>query len=199
LSEKAVELKNTIRKISEFSTDEYVENTRRTKEQQFLKYFQSCLSKLNLPNFNEPRYTQLYSISSFPYQGVELHKTVIAYHFALNKVIATTHGIHRFPFILDAVMKEDIDEDNRRKIFGFLNEFSPTDTQMIFSVSESLSDSKDDDTTTINIDLVNKHYFSDKGKVIQIGDGDSERTFLVPYDGEHIDLIQATLDLTNIA
>jgi hypothetical protein len=199
LADKATELTEILRKIEGFGVDEDIESTRHAKEQLFLTHFQSCLSKLNLSGFDEPRYNQLYKISSFPYQGVELHKTVIAYHFALNKLIANTQGIHRFPFILDAIMKEDIDEDNRRKIFSFLSEYSPNDTQMIFSVSESLSHSKDDGTTTNNIDLVNKQYFSGKGKIIQIGTGDSERAFLVDYNGQHEELIQSTLEMTNIA
>jgi len=86
----------------------------------FFSVFQGYLSKLGVSNFDEPRYKQLYKISSFPCQGVELHKTVMAYHFALNKLIAKTQGIHRFPFILDAIMKEDIDEDSRIKYLAFL-------------------------------------------------------------------------------
>lgn len=199
LSEKALELKDILREIEGFGIDKDVESIRHAKEQLFLTYFQNCLSDLNLSNFDEPRYKQLYKINSFPYQGVELHKTVIAYHFSLNKLIANTQGIHRFPFILDAVMKEDIDEENRRAIFRFLNDHAPRDTQMIFSVSESLSHSKDDDRTTNNIELVNENYFAGKGKIIQIGDGDSERSFLNEYSEEHDELIQSTLKMINIA
>jgi len=70
---------------------------------------------------------------------------------------------------------------------------------MIFSVSESLQNSKNDDSTTNNIDLVNKNHFAGKCNIIQIGDGDSERSFLVEYDGEYDELIQSTLEMTNIA
>ncbi|WP_144408571.1 hypothetical protein [Halomonas sp. KO116] len=199
LSEKAIELKGILNDIDSFGIDQNVESIRHTKEQIFLTYFQRCLSDLNLSNFDEARYKQLYKINSFPCQGVELHKTVIAYHFSLNKLIANTQGIHRFPFILDAVMKEDIDEENRRIIFKFLNDHAPSDTQMIFSVSESLSHSKDDDRTTNNIELVNKNYFSGKGKIIQIGNGDSERSFLNKYGGEYEELIQKTLRMINIS
>jgi len=199
LAEKAVELTGIIRDIEGVGVDEDIESIRHAKENIFSTHFQGYLSKLGVSNFDEQRYKKLYKISSFPCQGVELHKTVMAYHFALNKLISNTQGIHRFPFILDAIMKEDIDEDSRRKIFSFLNENFPNDTQMIFSVSESLQNSKNDDSTTNNIDLVNKNYFAGKCNVIQIGDGDSERSFLVEYDGEYDELIQSTLEMTNIA
>jgi hypothetical protein len=199
LSEKAIELTGVIRDIEGVGIDENIESIRHAKEKSFLVYFQSYLSKLGVPIFDESRYKQLYKISSFPCQGVELHKTVMAYHFALNKLIATTPGIHRFPFILDAIMKEDIDEDSRIKIFNFLSEYFPSDTQMLFSVSESLLHSEDDGSTTNNIDLVNKKFFAGRCNIIQIGDGDSERSFLVDYDGKYNELIQATLEMTNIA
>lgn len=199
IADKAVELTRILSEIDNIGADEDVENIRQAKEKLFLVYFKSCLTKLNVSLFDEPRYRQLYKISSFPCQGVELHKTVMAYHFALNMLIAKTQGIHRFPFILDAIMKEDIDEDSRTKIFSFLNEYTPNDTQMIFSVSESLIHSKKDDTTTNNIDLVNKQYFAGKAKVIQIGDGDSERTFLLKYNGQHDELIQSTLEMTSFS
>ncbi|PHQ24590.1 hypothetical protein CLH62_17015 [Marinobacter guineae] len=199
LSDKAVELKEIIREIEGFGVDKDIDSVRSAKEQLFWSYFKDCLSDLNLANFEESRYKQLYKINSFPRQGVELHKTVIAYHFALNKLISKTQGIHRFPFILDAVMKEDIEEENRKTIFLFLNDHAPSDTQMIFSVSESLSHSKGDDKTTNNIELVNEIYFSGKGKIIQIGDGDSERSFLNECGEDHEQLIQSTLDMINIA
>ena len=123
---------------------------------------------------------------------------MIAYHFALNKLISETKGIHRFPFILDAIMKEDIDEDNRAKIFSFLNEFTPNDTQMIFSVSESALDLENDNKTTNNINFANNKYFSGKCKIIQIGDGISERSLLMDKSENYKELINATLEMTNI-
>ena len=74
-----------------------------------MTYFHQCLADLGMSSFDELRHRLLYKISSFPCQGVELLKAVMGYHFALNKLISKTHGIHRFPFLLDAIMKEDID------------------------------------------------------------------------------------------
>ena len=198
LADKASELQQIIDEIEKIDTDENIESIRNAREKLFLEYFQDYLSKLNVSGFEEARYNRLYKINSFPYQGVELHKTVIAYHFALNKLIGNTKGIHRFPFILDAIMKEDIDEENRGKIFGFLNEFAPDDTQMFFSVSESSLHAENDKTTTNNINIVNKKYFAEKGKIIQIGDGNSERSLLTDQHGRHDKLVQSTLEMMDI-
>lgn len=197
LAAQAIKLDDVLSKIESFGADD-AEAERVSKEKVFVKLFNNCLSKLGLAGFEEKKYNSLYSINSFPYQGVELHKTIIAYHFAFNALISKNPNIHRFPFILDAVMKEDIEEHNRRKIFEFLNDFSPKDTQMIFSVSESLSDSVADDVTSNNIDKVNYDYFGGEANIIQIGDGDSERAFLSDNAGKYQDIIDSTLDMISI-
>jgi len=198
LAAQAIKLEDVLSEIESFGSDADADAERRSKERSFLSIFNRCLQSLGLARFEEGRYCNLYSINSFPYQGVELHKTIIAYHFALNSLISRTHNIHRFPFILDAVMKEDIDESSRRKIFEFLNEYAPKDTQMIFSVSESLSDSISDGVTSNNIQKVNRDFFSGAANVIQIGDGNSERAFLSDDDGELQGIINSTLDMISI-
>ena len=90
-------------------------------------------------------------------------------------------------------------EDNRIKIFKFIKKNSPSDTQIIFSVSESLLHAKCDEATSNNINSVNRNFFDGECKIIQIGDGDSERSFLSPYDGEYEELINETIEMTNVA
>jgi len=199
ISDKSSELTKVLGDIAEIGGDENIEESRSHKEKLFMTYFHEFLTELGIDYFDEPRHRLLYKIDSFPCQGVELHKAVMGYHFALNKLISKTHGIHRFPFVLDAIMKEDIDEGNRIKIFKFINKNSPSDTQIILSVSESLSHAKGDETTSNNINLVNENIFNGECKVIQIGDGDSERSFLSPYDGEFEKLISETIEMTNVA
>lgn len=82
------------------------------KEKDFKGIFKKYLNDMQLFNVTEPRYTDFYKINSFPFQGVELHKTVMSYHFALNSLIRETNNIHRLPFMLDAILKEDIDDRN---------------------------------------------------------------------------------------
>ncbi|SIS41886.1 hypothetical protein SAMN05421686_101118 [Thalassolituus maritimus] len=199
ISNKNTELIGVLDDIADIGEDENIEESRNNKEKLFSTYFHDCLTDLGMSSFDESRHRLLYKINSFPCQGVELHKAVMGYHFALNKLISKTQGIHRFPFLLDAVMKEDIDEGNRITIFKFINKHSPKDTQTIFSVSESLSHAKDDETTSNNINLVNDNFFNGSSKIIQIGDGNSERSFLSPYDGNHEELINETIEMTNLA
>ncbi len=199
ISDKNTELTKVLDDIAEIGEDENIEESRSHKERLFMTYFHQCLADLGMSSFDELRHRLLYKISSFPCQGVELLKAVMGYHFALNKLISKTHGIHRFPFLLDAIMKEDIDEDNRIKIFKFIKKNSPSDTQIIFSVSESLLHAKCDEATSNNINSVNRNFFDGECKIIQIGDGDSERSFLSPYDGEYEELINETIEMTNVA
>ncbi len=57
---------------------------------------------------------------------------MLAYYFAFNKVIEETEYVHRFPFLLDAIFKEDIDEENRQMILEFIFKNKPKNEQIIF-------------------------------------------------------------------
>lgn len=195
IGRKTKELNEVLGNLSDLGDEEDLYSLRATKERDFTKLFQHNLSILGVPLMGEERYNELYKINSFPYQGVELHKTVMAYHFSLNQLISKTKNIHRFPFVLDAIMKEDIDPESRAKIFRFITNSKPKDTQTLFSISESMEYSKSDNGTLYSIESVNEEYFDSKAKVIRIGDGDSERAFLSDYNGEQEELISSTLDL----
>ena len=195
IGEKTIELGVVEGKLSAFDVDKDVEKLRRIKSNKFEQIFGRNITKIGVRKTKELIYNDLYRLSSFPFQGVELLKTVMSYHFSLNELISQTENIHRFPFILDAVMKEDIDPQSRKSIFKFINESSPSDTQTIFSVSESSEFSESNKESLLNIDYVNKEYFDDKAKLIQIGDGVKERDLLKTHNGEHAEYIKSTLDI----
>lgn len=104
----------------------------------------------------------MFEITAFPLQGVELHKTVMAYHFAFNKYIKATSYIHRIPFMLDAIFKEDIDIDNKDKILKFIEKHKPSDTQTIISIADTKNERE-------VIKGYNKNYFYNEATLICIG------------------------------
>ncbi|MEZ8199310.1 hypothetical protein [Vibrio splendidus] len=188
---------NTI--INGMKTSEETKLEQMNKEREFRKLFRSYLNILKLKHVSESRYVDLYSISSFPFQGVELHKTVMAYHFALNEIISRTENIHRFPFLLDAVLKEDIDKNNLDLILKFIGGNLPTDTQSFVSISEHLDQNKDENKSkafkAVKVMDVNREYFSSKANVLYIGNGEVERGFLSTVESKHQSVIEDTLDI----
>lgn len=174
--------------LKEFKTEEEVEKARVVKSREFSIIFLEYLSKLGVKSLKEERYKLLYKISAFPSQGVELHKTVLAYNFAFNKLIAQTENIHRCPFLLDAIFKEDIEQSNRNKIVEFIGKNRPSDTQLILSIAETKQNEK-------TLHEYNKDYFNGKAKLISVGHGIKERAFLDSYDGTRDSYLEETLNI----
>ncbi|ECC1671272.1 hypothetical protein [Salmonella enterica] len=154
------------------------------KEKDFKGIFQKYLNEMQLFSVKESRYSDLYKINSFPFQGVELHKTVMSYHFALNSLIKNTDDIHRLPFMLDAILKEDIDDKNFDLILSFVGKNLPTDTQSFISISEYSEDKLAKDGEEVNafrrakVKDIKERYFPSSTNIFFIGDGKHERTFL---------------------
>jgi len=178
----------------------YVE--RFNKEKDFKEIFKKYLNDMQLFNVTEPRYTDLYKINSFPFQGVELHKTVMSYHFALNSLIRETDNIHRLPFMLDAILKEDIDDRNFDLILSFVGRNLPTDTQSFISMSEYsednlLKDGKDGNAfRRAKVKDIKNRYFPDGTNLFFIGDGKHERAFLSKPLDLNLDIFVDTCRLT---
>lgn len=151
---------------------------------------------LNVKIPNNKRYRDLYSISSFPFQGVELHKIVMAYHFAFNEFISGNSNIHKFPFLLDAIFKEDIDVKSRNDIFKFISSESAINGPVIFTVAEYKST---EDTASpkslFNVNEINSTYFFNKAKQICIGNAVSERAFLAQAEFSDKEFLDDTLTL----
>lgn len=172
------------------------------KEKDFKGIFKKYLNDMQLFNVTEPRYTDLYKINSFPFQGVELHKTVMSYHFALNSLIRETDNIHRLPFMLDAILKEDIDDRNFDLILSFVGRNLPTDTQSFISMSEYSEDNLLKDGKDINafrrakVKDIKNRYFPDDTNLFFIGDGKHERSFLSKPLDLNLDIFVDTCRLT---
>lgn len=172
------------------------------KEKDFKEIFKKYLNDMQLFNVTEPRYTDLYKINSFPFQGVELHKTVMSYHFALNYLIRKTDNIHRIPFMLDAILKEDIDDRNFDLILSFVGKNLPTDTQSFISMSEYSEDNLLKDGKEVNafrrakVEDIKNRYFPDGTNLFFIGDGKHERAFLSKPLDLNLDIFVDTCRLT---
>ncbi|WP_342651777.1 hypothetical protein NM449_09795 [Vibrio metschnikovii] len=154
-----------------------IDSLRKTKEREFLSIFKRKASALGVKLPKETKYQDLYSLNSFPYQGVELHQLLMAYNFSFYEMVMKTPTIHCFPFLLDAVFKEDIDSESRSNIFKFLSQETKSSGQVVFSVAEY----KGDETSSnplFNVDAIKNKYFPEDTKLICIGDSKSKRAFL---------------------
>ncbi|MCM5704844.1 hypothetical protein [Larsenimonas salina] len=199
------EVLKTNEHLRSMSTEEDVIRKRKEKEKEFKTIFSNYLSKLSLPPLTSFRYLNLYEIRSFPRQGVELHKTVMAYHFALNTIIAKSNFAHRLPFMLDAILKEDIDETNIDVILSFAGNNLPTDTQSFISISEHVKDGVANQTDQgikpiekLNIREVKNTYFPENSKIIYIGDGKIERGLISLTLDNYQKIYEDTIAITSI-
>lgn len=174
--------------LAEYKTDQEIYIERAKKEQIFKDIFLENNIKLKLPDLSEERFYKLYDISSFPFQGVELHLTVLSYHFAFNYLISKTHSTHRLPFILDSIFKEDIEGGNKELILKFINSRFPNDTQTIISIA-------DDKNIDSKIDHYHKTIFKENVHLICIGKGTKERALLCNYDNSQDRLIAETYEI----
>lgn len=168
------QLQGKIDDLKKYKTEDDIKKERNKRDFQFQKYFLFCLSELKVKGFDDNQYTLLYWMGIFPKQGVELLKTMLAYYFAFNKVIKETEYVHVFPFMLDAIFKEDIDEDNRKLILEFIYKNRPKNEQIIFSFAESDKNTKT--ATQYNNDLMNN-----EAKLI-LTDLTNERFILKPVN-----------------
>ncbi|MFU2510192.1 AAA family ATPase [Pseudoalteromonas sp. ASV78] len=150
---------------------------RKIKEREFLSIFKRKVSALGVKLPKEAKYQALYSLNSFPYQGVELHQLLMAYNFSFYEMVMKNSTIHSFPFLLDAVFKEDIDSESRSNIFKFLSHETKSSGQVVFSVAEY----KGDETSSnplFNVEAIKNQFFPKDTKLICIGDSKSKRAFL---------------------
>ncbi|MDP8051657.1 hypothetical protein QJU23_04345 [Pasteurella atlantica] len=163
--------------IGDTELEAVLDSKRKSKITRFKKMFRNGLSILGVKQLTEERYLDIYQISSFPYQGVELHKTMLAYHFNFNSIISSSINIHRLPFLLDGILKEDIDQNNFPKLFNFIESNRPQDTQTFMSISDYKDKHHRDNQARKSIDEIITEYFPNANK-ITIGDGIQERAFL---------------------
>jgi hypothetical protein len=199
------ELEGVKETLSSMVTEQKTMTERFKKEKEFKNIFANYTSQLALKPLTDSRYTDLYKINSFPRQGVELHKTVMAYHFALNAMIAKSKTAHRLPFLLDAILKEDIDETSLETILTFVGKNLPDDTQTFISISEHVKDDSNTENEEnikpiekLRVTSVKDAYFPTNTKLFYIGNGQIERGFLSQSLDEYEELHGDTIDITAI-
>ncbi|MFC1236111.1 hypothetical protein [Vibrio sp. F74] len=198
------ELEGVKHSLGSMVTEQETIFSRIRKEKAFEKIFTEYTSQLELKPLTDSRYLDLYKIHSFPRQGVELHKTVMAYHFALNAMIMKSKTAHRLPFLLDAILKEDIDDTNLATILSFVGKNLPSDTQTFVSISEHVKGSSPEEGEEIKpiekvrVKEVQNAYFPTNSKLFYVGDGKIERGFLSQSLENHQELHEDTIDITVI-
>ncbi|MGS0824377.1 hypothetical protein ACVBIO_01060 [Shewanella sp. 0m-8] len=163
--------------IEELGNGFDIDSLRRAKERDFLAIFKRKILALGVQLPKETKYQELYSLNSFPYQGVELHQLLMAYNFSFYEMVMKNTSLHSFPFLLDAIFKEDIDTESRSNIFKFLSQETKSSGQVVFSVAEY----KGDETSSnplFNIETIKSEYFSSATKLICIGDSKTKHSFL---------------------
>jgi len=188
IGEKIIELKEVENKLDKFKTDDEIEEERNLNSSSFQSLFKKYLKELGVKKFDDQRFLRLYDIPAFPRQGVELLKTLLAYNFAFNSLIKGTEGIHRFPFLLDAIFEGDLEDDSRNNILRFIAKYRPIDTQLIVSIADSKKNST-------SVKDYNINYFDGKAKLICIGNNKDERAFLSDHDSKLDEYLEETMNL----
>lgn len=186
IGQLTVDLDSVNTALKEFGTEDSVTRLRHSKSNLFAEYFKSSLGKLGVKPFDDDRFTSIYSIPAFPKQGVELLKTLLAYSFAFCKIIQETVYVHNLPLLLDAIFKEDIEEENRVEIVKFLKD--NVRHQAIVSIADSKKNA-------VSATDYNSRYLDGEAKMICIGSNERPRSFLSPYNGEYPDLLRETQEI----
>ncbi|MCT3698701.1 ATP-binding protein [Elizabethkingia anophelis] len=182
------EIKELRDKLQLFKDDEDLENERLIKNRKFKDYYNLNNKKLGVPQLDDRRFNYIYELSSFPFQGVELHLAVLSYHFAFNKIINETNNIHRLPLMLDSIFKEDLDGKSKDKILDFICTNKPKDTQTIISLADNkLKDSK--------IEYYKKTFFNNDTKLICIGDSTEKQSILKDHHSNLDNLLNSTYEI----
>lgn len=185
------EYEEIIAKLKEFRDEDDIDKLRNEKDLSFSKSFQKLLNdlKINSPLMSNFKYKTLYKTSAFPLQGVELHKTVLAHNFAFINMIKETNSIHRLPFMIDAIFKEDIDDESKEEILTFISTHQPLDIQLLVSIAHSKNGNSE------LIENYNKTIFNNKSNLICIGDSSEQRAFLENYNENIEEYLNETFEI----
>lgn len=185
LAKEIVDLRE---KLKAFKDDDDIQSERLTKNKKFKEFYNLNNIALDVPRLDDTRFNYVYELSSFPFQGVELHLAVLSYHFAFNKIINETENIHRFPLILDSIFKEDLDGNSKEKILNFICNNKPIDTQTIISVA----DNKTKDT---KIEFYTNKFFSIDTKLICIGNSINKESILKEHDSTLDEILNDSFEI----
>lgn len=189
ISDKLLKIQNNILRIKDdlkkYKTSDDLVHDRQEYIKRFKRQLAENLNALEVQLPVEERYLDLYKISALPYQGVELLKAILAYNFAFNKIIAQNNSIHRLPFILDAVFKEDFTGNNEELVCKFIAENKPNDTQLFVSMAGDKASK------------FVKDYLKGNATLIIIGNQGQSRCLFKKYNGEYEQILQEINDITN--
>jgi len=184
----AIEINELKEKLQSFKDDDDIQSERFIKNKKFKEFYNVNNIKLDVHKTEDSRFNYVYELSSFPFQGVELHLAVLSYHFAFNKVINETENIHRLPLILDSIFKEDLDGNNKEKILDFICKNRPNDTQTIISVA----DNKSKDT---KIEFYTEKFFKTDTNLICIGNSINKESILKEHDKSLDEILNDTFEI----
>jgi hypothetical protein len=184
----AVKISEIKENLKSYKNDDDINSERILKSKKFKQYYNSNNKILGVPILEDDRFNFIYNLSSFPFQGVELHLAVLSYHFSFNKIIQETNDIHRLPLILDSIFKEDLESMSKEKILKFICENKPPDTQTIISVADNKS--KD-----AKIDYYKKEFFDSGTNFICIGDSIEKESILELHDKSLDDILNETYEI----
>lgn len=174
------------KELKTYKSDKDIEALRNQYKYKFKASFIKNLACLNVPIPDDDRFTDLYKITALPHQGVELLKAMFAYHFAFNDLIKSNKSIHRMPFMLDAIFKEDIDTDNKKLILQFVKNNHPSDTQTIFSMAD-----KHNLENQLSAVDSNRAYFDNLANLIHVSD--QERSLLKDWVNDYDKMKEDTI------
>ncbi|GAA4393977.1 hypothetical protein [Hymenobacter koreensis] len=173
----AIRITELKKSLQQFKDDDDIEAERLDKNRTFKKYYNQNNIQLGVQRLEDNRFNYVYELSSFPFQGVQLHLAVLSYHFAFNRIVDSTPNVHRLPLILDSIFKEDLDSVNKENILKFICNNKPTDTQTIVSVADNkLKDPK--------IDYYNNKFFDSTTKLICVGNSIDKESILSQHHSD---------------
>lgn len=184
----AKEINGLKERLKAFKDDKDIQFERLQKNKRFKQFYNLNNIYLDVPTLEDSRFNYVYELSSFPFQGVELHLAVLSYHFAFNKIINETNNIHRFPLILDSIFKEDLDGISKEKILNFICKNQPSDTQTIISVADNKS--KDP-----KIEFYKNKFFNTDTNLICIGNSMDKESILKKHDASLDDILNETYEI----
>lgn len=181
-----IDLDDLQKEKKEKYSDEAIKKIRNSKEKEFRKIFINKLHELGVTRFDNTKYLNLYDINEFPAQGVELHKMMLAYYLSFYELIEITSYAHITPLLLDAIFKEDIDDDNKLLLINVLSKSMKNQKQLIVSIAET-------EESQYNAEYYNREYFDNNAKIIRIGESKNERSFLTDNVIDNKEIFEETL------
>jgi len=186
IGEITIELDELRKEIKEKYSDKAIEKIRKNREKEFREIFIDKLHALGVTRFDNTKYLNLYDINEFPAQGVELHKMVLAYYLSFYELIEIINYAHITPLLLDAIFKEDIDDDNKLLLINVLSKSMKNKKQLIVSIAET-------EESQYNAEYYNREYFDNNAKIVRIGESKNERSFLAANVIDNQEIFKETL------